>query len=1146
MGFTIKDNILESYEGRDYELSLPDHITEIGSWAFRGKKLLRLIQIGSNVVKFGNSAFSGCESLETIDIPRSVTYIGERCFSDCTSLKQVVIPEGVTRIEESTFYGCGSLNEVFLPSTIEYIGKTAFNNCKNLVNIHFKTLPTKIEDNAFNGCTRLYEDTGMVIVGQTIYGYSGKDGVLRIPSDVTSIAPGAFWNNKDLVEVEIPGSIEVIPARAFMGCRNLKKVTLNNGLREICWLAFEDCRSIDEMIVPESVTSIGNSAFQNCANLKRVKLPSKINSISESMFSWCKALEDLELPSSVKNIMRSAFSGTSIRELDLSNVAFIDMDAFSMSKVERIVLGENFKTPHSHMLNRCFALRYLYITDSVTEVEGWGPEFAEQTTIPFIHVSSKLIKGLEDENKLNALATFIQTQDDYSEEGRKSWLTYIKRYKVNLLKLCIDGRRCELYCEMLDMVSLSEANVTEIKEYIKDNVYENPERFYVDTLVPTVSVTKKTTKKSTGTILAQLIDSIPKSASAIKKVYLLEAATLFGSYEELQAVIEKYNSFEFTKGAVLIAFQLKQLEKMSLLLELNKYFCNGDYSSLKGKYGYFVDRDFADVITNKAFDTNLYNLDVIKKFIETTIGIQNTPIKINYGADKMTEMLQEIVAHPNATTCSKLLHQAIMNRNFLIVSDLLEIGCVIDFERIPQDTGYNLSRMIHTLGIEQALLVLKQYTAPLGIDKIKLDDTSIYTDGTPFSNPDVFTAVCSGYNIERFTKKKLLDFAVSLPDTANLQYLFDNGYVKATKPLILSAIEEAKSRKNVVIEQWLTQFVENKYGSVKTASEKAKTLTPLERIKQDWSYTVVDGEIYIKGYKGNNRTVIVPSLIAGKPVTQIDYDAFSPEAPRTNVEVKNHRNEIEEIILPTSFTGFYTDLWRHDRAQFGRNFKRFVVPENSCSYSYKLLGELLNIADVENVMNAGEFIELEGVIYTKDYSIVIGAKRNNNISKYVMPSSVRFILKGLWNGFADLEDLTITSQIQVYDGENSYARLGHQFGNMKKLKKVTVSGMDVFPGDLLSYAETIEEVFIHEGIRKIEKFAFDTCKSLRKLTIPRSCTEIADHIFPRVYEKGWYGSSKYVGLPEGFMLYCYEGSYAEQYAKEENAPFTYLKENEQN
>lgn len=1144
MGFTIKDNILESYEGRDYELALPAHITEIGSWAFSRKKLLKSIQLGSRLTKLGRSAFSDCESLETIEIPESVTEIGDHCFSGCTSLERIIIPEGVTHIGESMFYGCSSLVEVFLPSTIEYIGKTAFNNCKNLVNIHFKTLPTKIEDDAFNGCTRLYEDTGMVVVGQTIYGYSGKDGVLRIPSTVTTIAPGAFWNNKDLVEVEIPGSIEVIPARAFMGCRNLKKVALNNGLREICWLAFEDCRSIDEIIVPESVTSIGNSVFQNCANLKHVKLPSKINSISESMFSWCKALEDIELPSSVKNIMRSAFSGTSIRELDLSNVVFIDMDAFSMSRIERIVLGENFQTPYSHMLNRCFALKYLYITDTVTEVAGWGPEFAEQTAIPFIHVSSKLIKGLDDDNKLNALATFIQTQDDYSEEGRKSWLTYIKRYKVNLLKLCIDGRRCELYREMLDMASLSEANVTEIKEYIKDNVYENPERFYVDTLIPTVSVTKKSTKKSTGTILAQLIDSIPKSASAIKKVYLLEAATLFGSYEELQAVIEKYNSFEFTKGAVLIAFQLKQLEKMSLLLGLNKYFCNGDYSSLKGKYGYFVDRDFADVITNKAFDTNLYNLDVIKKFIETTIGIQNTPIEINYGADKMTEMLQEIVAHPNATSCSKLLHQAIMNRNFLIVSDLLAIGCAIDFERIPQDTGYNLSRMIHTLGIEQALLVLKQYTAPYGIDKIKLDDTAIYTDGTPFSNPDVFAAVCSGYNIERFTKKKLLDFAVSLPDATNLQYLFDNGYVKATKPLILSAIEEAKNSRNIVSEQWLTQFFENKYGSVKTASEKAKSLTPLERIKQEWSYTVVDGEIYIKGYKGNNRTVVVPSLIAGKPVTHIDYDAFSPEAPRTSADAKNHRNEIEEITLPSGFTGFYSDLWWHDRKQFGKKLKRFVIPGDSCNYSYKLLGELLNIADVENVTKAGEFVELEGVVYTKDYSVAIGVKRDNLISKYVMPTTVKFILEGFWNGFADLEDLTITSQIQVYKGENSYARLGYQFGNMKKLKRVTVSGMEVFPGGLLSYAETVEEVFIHEGVRKIDEFAFNTCKSLRKLTIPRSCTEIADHIFPRVYEKGSYGSSKYVGLPEGFMLYCYEGSYAEQYAKEENAPFTYLKEND--
>lgn len=1145
MGFTIKDNILESYEGRDYELSLPDHITEIGSWAFSRKKLLRSILLGDNLVKLGRSAFSGCESLEIIEIPESVTYIGEHCFSDCTSLVRIVIPEGITHIEESTFYGCSSLQEVFLPSTIEYIGKTAFNNCKNLVNIHFKTLPTKIEDDAFNGCTRLYEDTGMVIVGQTIYGYSGKDGVLKIPSTVTSIAPGAFWNNKDLVDVEIPGSIEVIPARAFMGCSNLKKVVLNDGLRVISWIAFNGCRSLEEIIIPESVTSIGHGGFEFCEKLRHVQLPSTLISISERMFAYCGSLENIELPSSVKSIMRDAFSGTGIRELDLSNIAYIDMNAFLGSKIERIVLGENFKTPYSHMLNRCLALRYLYIPDAVTEVAGWGPEFAEQTSIPFIHVSSKLVKGLDDENKLNAVSTFIQTQDDYSEDGRKSWLTYIKRYKVNLLKLCIDGARDDLYHKILNMVSLSEANVAEIKEHIKESVYEGAERFFVDELAPVASSTKKSVKTASGSVIAQLIHSIPKSSSAVKKVYLLEAATLFGSYEELLAVIEKYQSFEFTKGAVLIAFQLKQLKKMAVLLGLNKYFCNGDYSSLKGKYGYFVDADFADVITKES-NKSLYNLDVIKNFIETTLGIPSAAVEVNYGRDVTTKMLQEVISHPNATSCSRLLHCAIMNRNFSIVPDLLGIGCAIDFERIPQDTGYNLSRMLPYLEVEQALLVLKQYTAPAGIDKIKLDDAGIYAGKTPFSNHDVFAAVCSGYNIERFTKKKLLEFAASLPDATNLQYLFDNGYVKATKPLVLSAIEDAKNSENAVIEQWLTQFFRNKYGDVETAAKKAKSLTPLERIKQDWSYSVVDGEVYIKSYKGNSSAVVVPSIIAGKTVTKIEHNAFSPEAQRISVEAKNHRNEIEEITLPSGFTGFYSDHRWNTTKRFGKKLKRFVIPEDSCNYSYELLGKLLNIADVENVMQAGEFVELEGVVYTKDYSVAIGAKQNNHISKYVMPTTVKFIMKGLWNGFSDLEDLTITSQIQVYDGENSYARLGHQFGNMKKLKKVTVSGMDVFPGDLLSYAETVEEVFIHEGVKKIEKFAFDTCKSLRKLTIPRSCTEIADHIFPRIYEKGWYGSSKYVGLPEGFMLYCYEGSYAEQYAKEENAPYTYLEKNDLN
>lgn len=1166
MGFTVEDNVLKSYEGRDYALSLPDHITEIGSWAFEHRKLLKTVQMGTRVVKIGRSAFSRCKALETIEIPESVTDIGDNCFYECTALKHVaipngithlgeccfygctslekiVIPEGVTRIEESTFRGCSSLSEVTLPSTIEYIGRTAFKGCQNLVSIHLKKLPTVIEGDAFRGCSRLYEDTGMVIIGQTIYGYSGKDGVLKIPSTVTAIAIGAFWGNIDLVEIEIPGSIEVIPDRAFMGCTNLKKVILNDGLREICQDAFEDCWSIKEITIPESVTSIGTGAFQFCKNLRRIKLPLTLTSIGASMFSGCIALEDIELPCSVKEIMEYAFSDTGIRELDLSNIVSIDMNAFSGSKIERIILGENFRTIYPHMPDQCYALQYLYITDSAVEIADWYLVYEEQVSIPFIHVSpklTKLIKEMSSENKLNAVYTFLQTRDSYSEDSQKRWLSYIKRCKVHLLKWCINGERKELYRAILDMVSLTEANVAEIKEYIKETVVEDAERYYADRLIPIASAVRKPARKTSGSVVAQLIKAIPKSSTAVRKVYLLEAATLFGSYEELQSVIEKYQSFEYTKGAVLIAFQTRQLKKMSVLLGLNRGFSSDDSALVKRKYRCY--NDFAAMITERS-DADLHHIKAIKEFIDNTIGAQNVSIEITYGTDEKKNLLREILTHLKVADRSRLLHQAIMRRNFSVAQDLLELGCAIDFGRLPEDTGHCLSRMIPGLDAEKALLVLRQYTAPKGVGKIKLDESAIYSNRTLFSNPEIFAAVCSGYNINRFAKKKLLEFAVSLPDTENLQYLITNGYVKVTRPLILSAIESAKTNGNPVTEQWLVKLFKEKYGNVEIGSEKARPLTQLERIKKDWTYAVVNGEVYIKGYKGTDYLVVVPSVIAGKPVTKIYDDAFSPEAPWTRDEVKRHRNSVEEITLPTGFTGFYTEGVRYDNPKFGISFKHFVVPDSSCNYSYTLLWQLLDIADVKNVAKAGEFIESEGVVYSKDGSVVIGVRRSRRISKYVMPAGVKFIVHGLWGEFTDLEELTITSRIRVYGSENAYERLGCRFGNMKKLKRVTVSGMDVFPGDLLSLADTVEEIVIHEGIQKIEKLAFRTCNSLRKLTIPRSCTEIGDNILPPMCDNR-YVRGEYKGDSEKFMLYCYEGSYAEQYANEEKVAYTYLKESD--
>lgn len=66
----IQDKKVISTLGNDISIIIPDSITHIRDWAFRG-----------------------CSSLQQITFPLSVAYIGKNAFFDCNSLKKIIIPK---------------------------------------------------------------------------------------------------------------------------------------------------------------------------------------------------------------------------------------------------------------------------------------------------------------------------------------------------------------------------------------------------------------------------------------------------------------------------------------------------------------------------------------------------------------------------------------------------------------------------------------------------------------------------------------------------------------------------------------------------------------------------------------------------------------------------------------------------------------------------------------------------------------------------------------------------------------------------------------------------------------------------------------------------------------------------------------------
>ena len=85
--------------------------------------------IPNSVTYIGSYAFRGCSKLTSINIPNSVTGINICAFEDCTALTSIVIPNSVTSLSESVFSGCSSLTSVTIPNSVAYIASDTFYNC---------------------------------------------------------------------------------------------------------------------------------------------------------------------------------------------------------------------------------------------------------------------------------------------------------------------------------------------------------------------------------------------------------------------------------------------------------------------------------------------------------------------------------------------------------------------------------------------------------------------------------------------------------------------------------------------------------------------------------------------------------------------------------------------------------------------------------------------------------------------------------------------------------------------------------------------------------------------------------------------------------------------------------------------------------
>ena len=323
------------------DLTVPDSVTSIGSYAFSGCSGLMSVTIPDSVTSIGICAFYGCSGLTSVTIPDGVTSIGSSAFWGCSGLTSVTIPDSVTNIGSYAFSGCSGLTNVTIPDGVTIIGSGAFWGCSGLTSVtisqgacdqrlsavfpavyqtissvHISDSVTNIADYAFAGCTNLQTEVwgGYRVLDGWLIGYTDEaEETIPDADKLKGICSEALKGCTALKRLEFGDRARLVSigAEALKGCTELKTLVLPPSLTRIGDEAFMGCSYLDNVIVPGRVKSIGNRAFKNCTGFTWAQVEHGVESIGEEAFYGCWRITEVDIPSSVSSIGANAFGGDS-------------------------------------------------------------------------------------------------------------------------------------------------------------------------------------------------------------------------------------------------------------------------------------------------------------------------------------------------------------------------------------------------------------------------------------------------------------------------------------------------------------------------------------------------------------------------------------------------------------------------------------------------------------------------------------------------------------------------------------------------------------------------------------------------------------------------------------------------------------------
>jgi len=161
------------------------------------------------------------------------------------------------------------------------------------------------------------------------------------------------------------------------------------------------------------------------------------------------------------------------------------------------------------------------------------------------------------------------------------------------------------------------------------------------------------------------------------------------------------------------------------------------------------------------------------------------------------------------------------------------------------------------------------------------------------------------------------------------------------------------------------------------------------------------------------------------------------------------------------------------------------------------------------------FASLDGVLFTKDKTQLLGYPGGSQRSSYTIPKSVKTIVQGAFENCTKLTSVTIPNSVKTI-GPGA-------FSNCSGLTSLSIpNSVTTIDWNAFNMCTALTSVTIPNSVKTIGSNAFANCTGLTSVTIPNSVKEIGRNVFVYCDKVTIYGNA---------------GSSAEKYAKEYKIPF---------